>query len=217
MSDELTYECPHCEAEVPVANALAGKMVSCPRCEQHFQAQAPLARPTGVQEGSTETEVVEREAHSERVLRRLHPVAFRNHLVLTILGACLALAGAAALVMGLAGEAVWGLAGSTLLISGGVMVVAAIAYFVYRWLQRISVTLQVTTQRTILLRGLVSRSTNEVQHDDVRNIKSDRNVLERLLGYGDLALSSSGQDDMEIVVHDIPDPAGVIDIIRRHQ
>ena len=60
-------------------------------------------------------------------------------------------------------------------------------------------------------------STNEVQHDDVRNIKSERNLLERLFNYGDIALSSSGQDDMEIVVHDVPDPDGIIEIIRQHQ
>ena len=39
----------------------------------------------------------------------------------------------------------------------------------------------------------------------------------RLLNYGDIAISSSGQDDFEIVAHDIPDPDRVLEIIRKNQ
>ncbi len=217
MSDDLVYECPHCHEQVNVANALMGKMVDCPRCNQQFQTQAPLARPVADADHTDATPVVTREADAERTLREVHPVAFRNHLLLTLIAMLFAAAGVAAVVASATGSALLGFEGSQLLQAGSVLIVLSVLYFLYRWLQRISVTLKVTTERTVVVRGILSRSTNEVQHDDVRNIKSDRGILERLLNYGDIALSSSGQDDMEIVVHDIPNPTGIIEVIRNYQ
>lgn len=217
MAQDLAFECPHCQETVRVAPAAVGEVINCPECDREFQARAPVGRQVSQERLDRSDQPVKQEADLEGTLREVHPAVFRNHLLMTL--GCLLVAGAgiAALVMGLAGTALFGLAGTPLLIAGGVLLAAAALYAAYRWLQSISTTLKVTTERTIVVRGLISQSTNEVQHDDVRNIQCDRNFLERMFNYGDIALSSSGQDDMEIVVHDIPDPLGIIEIIRKHQ
>jgi uncharacterized membrane protein YdbT with pleckstrin-like domain len=75
----------------------------------------------------------------------------------------------------------------------------------------------VTNRRTVLRRGLLARETSEVRHRDVRNVQVNQTTFERLLGVGDLALSSAGQSDFEIAVKGIPNPNRVADVIRDMQ
>lgn len=217
MTDQLTYKCPHCQNSIPLAASLMGKQVDCPECSKQFQAEAPVALVQQGDSPSPTSSVVEKATDDERDLRVVHPVIYRNHLLLTLLWLSCLIGGSAAVLSWLIEKPLLGLSDLPLLITGGVMLGIALIYSAFRWIQRRTVTMLVTTARTIVRRGLVAQSTNEVQHDDIRNIKSDRNMLERMFNYGDVALSSSGQDNMEIVVHDIPDPQGIIDIIRRQQ
>ncbi len=217
MSSDSPFQCPHCYKTVFVANELMGKVIECNHCHKQFQAQAPLATPESEAKDHDESDVVATAAKGEHVLRQIHPVAFRNHLFLTTLALVIAASGIVAFYYWMAEDNLFGIEGTVLLISAISLMVLSGLYFLIRWFQKISTTVKVTSQRTIVVRGIVAQSTNEVQHDDVRNMKSDRNLMERLLNYGDLALSSSGQDDMEIVVNDIPDPIGVIEVIRSHQ
>lgn len=215
MPDELDYQCPHCQQTVHLDRSSIGGIVNCPKCGEQFQAQAPVARPVSRAEPPTAS--ARSGSYEETVLLEVHPAMLRNHPILTLLFFLAGLAGLAALGFGLAGNPLLGLEGTALLITGGVLVLLSVGYFAYRKLQAISSTLRVTNQRTIMIRGILSQSTNEVQHEDVRNIRCDRNVWERIFNYGDLALSSAGQDDMEIVAPDIPDPQRIIEIIRKHQ
>lgn len=218
MADDLIFECPHCQKDSPVSPAVLGEMVTCPHCEKQFQARAPVGRSVGsAPTRRSGQETIKQEMDADETLVSTHPVFLRNHLFQSFLFGLVLLAGVAAVVLGLTGTVLLGLEGLSLVIAGVVLLLVAAVFFVYRWLQVISTRLIVTNQRTIAETGIFSKSTNEVQHDDVRNIKSDRNILERMFNYGDIALSSSGQDDMEIVVHDIPDPEGIIAIIRQHQ
>src|SRR5262245_37471009 len=66
------------------------------------------------------------------------------------------------------------------------------------WLQVISTTLLVTDRRVSLRTGLLSRHTNDVFHNDIRNVRVDQTFLQRLLGVGSIGISSSGQSDIEI-------------------
>ncbi|MCA9109900.1 MAG: PH domain-containing protein [Planctomycetaceae bacterium] len=218
MANDLNYECPHCQKVSPVSRATVDEMVECPQCHQQFQAKAPIGRPVGsAVTQNTGRRKIALEFDADETLRSVHPVFLRNHIVQTVLFCFVAVAGLTGMILGLSGKVLLGQQGFALIVSGIVMLVFAFGYFLYRWLQVISTRLIVTTQRTIVETGIISMSTNEVQHDDVRNMKSERNVLERLFNYGDIALSSSGQDDMEIVVHDVPDPEGIIEIIRQYQ
>ena len=220
MSEPLTYECPHCDAKVPVDPGVLGEAVRCPACEREFEAALPKGRPVVdspdvAREARTET--VREEADEETVLHKVHPALLRAHPVRSMVFLLLGVAGAIAVGFGLLGNALFGVEASVLWVAGLAMLAAAGLYVAWAKVMARATTLTVTTERTILERGLFSKNTSEVQHDDVRNIKSDRSIAERAFGYGDIALSSSGQDEMEIVVHDIPDPQEIIETVRRHQ
>jgi uncharacterized membrane protein YdbT with pleckstrin-like domain len=79
------------------------------------------------------------------------------------------------------------------------------------------VRLHITDERTLLVEGIISRYSTEVRHEDVRNLQVEQTALQRILGVGQIEISSSGQSAMEIVVKGVPDPQGIADLIRRHQ
>lgn len=215
MSRNLEFECPHCGLAVTVSGEALGGTVRCPHCDRDFQATAPLGRAVG---GAGQPSSQAAGSRSEeRTLRNFHPVVFRNHVFLTGLFVLLGLVGLAAVSLSLLGRAALGFEGATLLIIGGAALLAAIGFFFYQWLHAVATRITVTTIRIIVTRGIVTKRTNELQHSDIRNIRCDQNVFERLFDYGDIALSSSGQDEMEIVLDDIPDPQGVVEIVRTYQ
>jgi uncharacterized membrane protein YdbT with pleckstrin-like domain len=85
------------------------------------------------------------------------------------------------------------------------------------WLKSSATTLTVTTRRTTLTHGLLSKHTSEVMHEHVRNIQVDQSVLQRLFGVGRLAISSAGQAGMEIEIDGIPHPNVIESTIDRYR
>lgn len=92
------------------------------------------------------------------------------------------------------------------------VVVGFIMMFVW-WLQSKGTTLTVTSKRTRLRRGLLSKSITEVWHTDVRNVILEQSFFQRILGVGMIGISSAGQSGMEISVSGIPDPDRVKQLI----
>lgn len=74
------------------------------------------------------------------------------------------------------------------------------------WLDRLGSALEITNKRTISHRGLFSRSTSEVVHDNIRNVQVDQSFWQRIWGVGRLGISSSGQDGVEIQVNHLKRP-----------
>jgi uncharacterized membrane protein YdbT with pleckstrin-like domain len=74
------------------------------------------------------------------------------------------------------------------------------------WLSCRAARLTVTDRKVTLRRGLLRKDLNEVRHVDVRNVRVSQGLLQRLLGVGSVAISTSGQGDIEIEVSGIPDP-----------
>lgn len=85
------------------------------------------------------------------------------------------------------------------------------------WLRSKCTTLILTDRRTILRKGLLSRSSSEVYHRDVRNIQVRQSFFQRLMGVGAVAISSAGQSGVEIEVANMPDPYTIESIINRHR
>ncbi len=73
--------------------------------------------------------------------------------------------------------------------------------------------LEITNKRTIERRGLLSKSTDEVLHDHVRNVKVDQSFYQRIVKIGKIGIASSGSDDTEIIMEDLPDPQKIREII----
>jgi uncharacterized membrane protein YdbT with pleckstrin-like domain len=96
------------------------------------------------------------------------------------------------------------------------VLVGFVILFVW-WLQCQATTLTVTQERTILRKGLLSKSTTEVWHEDVRNVQISQGLLQRLLGVGTVGISSAGQSGVEILAVGIPEPENVRRIIDRYK
>lgn len=218
----LTYRCPHCGATHEIEESLVGDRVDCRKCGKPFEASMPVARPveSGDNDAVTpEYKVKAGEGEIEDEVLKVHPAMLRVHPLRLFGIGLLLLAGVAVIVMALLGNLALpgGAPPMVLLVSGLVLVAVAGGYLLTWWLQTRYTTLTVTNRRTTLRRGLFSRETTEVRHRDIRNLQVDQTTAERLFGVGDIAISSSGQDDLEIVIQGIPHPEKVAAIIRDMQ
>ena len=81
------------------------------------------------------------------------------------------------------------------------------------WLRCLATSLVITDRRVTLRQGLLSKDTNDVLIADIRNVKVRQNLLQRIFGVGTVAVSTSGQSDMEIEVHGVPAPERIKAII----
>lgn len=147
----------------------------------------------------------------EEELKVCHPAMFGNSPAYFVGLWLLMILGGAGLIGGMASANVLiGIFGLLILLGG------MGAYFVW-WIKVKFQVLTITEKRTIFRQGILTKRTTEVQHDDVRNIQVDQSMMQRIFNVGNLAISSSGQDDMEIVVKGIGSPDDLVEIIRRYQ
>jgi uncharacterized membrane protein YdbT with pleckstrin-like domain len=86
-------------------------------------------------------------------------------------------------------------------------------FLIWWWVRCKCITLIVTNERTTLRKGIFAKITTEVWHQDVRNVQIEQMFLQRLLGVGNVGISSSGQSGFEIAVDGIPSPGKVKRII----
>ena len=96
------------------------------------------------------------------------------------------------------------------------ILVGFIVFFVW-WFRCKGTQLTITSERTRLRKGILSKSITEVWHQDVRNVQLNQTFFQRLLGVGSLGISSAGQAGLEISVSGIPDPDRVKELIDRHR
>jgi uncharacterized membrane protein YdbT with pleckstrin-like domain len=95
--------------------------------------------------------------------------------------------------------------------------VLASLLLLFWWSRCLGTKLVVTDRRTVLRRGLFGKSTNEVMHIHVRNIRIRQSLFQRLTRVGEIGISSSGQADIEILVEGIPNPYDVKRIIDEYR
>ena len=88
------------------------------------------------------------------------------------------------------------------LIPFGIGIVVLLAW----WLRCLATSLVITDSRVTLRKGLLSKATNDVLIADIRNVQVSQSFLQRIFGVGAVAVSTSGQGDMEIEVPGMPAP-----------
>lgn len=219
----LTTRCPYCKQDVDTTIDHLDGPVVCPACHKPFEMRMPTATVSAVHDVEDDESNHSRMAGEpdERTLLSVHPVVFRARPFGTILASLALLAGLAGLILPLLGWALFGsnqLGPLTLLTwLSLIVIVAAIGFMVYWIMLSQFTTLTITDDRTIYREGIISRDTSEVQHDDVRNIQVDQSFIERLLGVGAIGISSSGQDDLEVVARRMPNPEKIVQTVRENQ
>ncbi len=224
----LTAKCPYCGRDVETTIDHTAEPIVCPKCEKPFEMEIPSAVVTSVRE----VDVVKTEDHiasqpEERTLLQVHPVVFRARPLRSLIVLTIAVAAIYGLWLALtmddsAREPE--LLGSTALASIDWLLWISVAGLVFVggvvmvWLVlSLSTTLTVTNSRTIFRKGIIQRDSSEVQHDDVRNLQINQSLLQRLLRIGEIGISSSGQDGLEIVAQRIASPGSIVETIRKNQ
>lgn len=80
-----------------------------------------------------------------------------------------------------------------------------------------SVSLIITEQRITLKQGLLSRSTNDLYHTNVSNIRISQNLIERILDVGTIEIATAATSGYEITVEGIPDPRNIKTLIEQQK
>jgi uncharacterized membrane protein YdbT with pleckstrin-like domain len=147
--------------------------------------------------------------NSERVILSLREAMVRNNPVMLVFLLCLVFVPPAALAVDPALHEYY--------VPIGVCSVLGSLFLLFWWLRCLGTRLVVTDRRTVLRRGLLGRSTNEVMHIHVRNIRIRQSLFQRLTRVGEIGISSSGQADIEIFVAGIPNPYDVKSVIDNYR
>jgi uncharacterized membrane protein YdbT with pleckstrin-like domain len=72
-----------------------------------------------------------------------------------------------------------------------------------------------TTERLRVVRGILSRSTEEVELMRIRDVAYEQSLAQRALGIGTVTLVGTDMTSPEVVLHDIEDPEEVKEMIRQ--
>jgi len=85
------------------------------------------------------------------------------------------------------------------------------------WLRCKATTFTVTSKRTTLRTGILTKATSEVLHRDVRNVQISQGIIQRMFGIGNIGISSAGTGGTEIAAWGLPTPDKVKSIIDQYR
>lgn len=212
----ITLRCDRCDRMLEVGDDQVGAKVQCPHCGDvnivprvaaAVTAGTPAAAPGAAAEPAAGAKIdraaamgLPPDSGPEQRVLKVRPAMFRARpalfslLMLGLIGGVIAAA-----VFAFRSQLAWAY------LCGAVAATSLIALLVWR-IRKLSVALEITNKRTIESRGLLSRATSEVLHDDIKNLQITQTFWQRVWGVGTIGISSAGQDDVEIVAHDMPRP-----------
>ena len=203
----VTVTCDRCDRRLEVPEEKRGTKVQCPYCgdvnvvpERDPDADPPPHAPHGARRDRASELGLPPDRGPERRVMKVRPAMFRARPALfTLLVAVLA--------GGVIGAAVFAWRGRAPYAYGaGAAALAALVWLDVWKLRTMFVALEITNKRTVETRGLLSRATSEVLHEDIKNLQITQTFWQRIWGVGTIGISSSGQDGIEIVVTNMPRP-----------
>ncbi len=205
----ITLTCDGCTHRFDAPDSAAGTTVRCPKCAAPNGVPGfPSNDHAGV---APESRDVSTDHASERQLLFVRPAMFRARparfggLLLIVLAG-----------LGGAGYFLSTSEPALALVSGLCSLLGIVPLLLWK-LTCFFASLEITSRRTILNRGLFSKTTSEVRHEDIKNFQVDQTFQQRLFNVGTVGISSSGQEGIEILVKDVPKPYRVREIIDRHR
>lgn len=213
MPDPIDIVCDACDRSFPVDPS--EEKVSCPFCgdvNRVDRSAVNKPRPEASTAPSTSPEAPV--TNVETLLRTVRPALVRGHPVASFLAMALLLGGLTVIILALTGGLPeWMRWLGAALGLGGLVWAFWIFVLGHRWDR-----LKITDRRTIDERGIVMRSTSEVLHTHVRNLRITQSVWQRIMGIGDVEIdSAAGDGTADIRIMNIPDPDGVKRLIDHHR
>jgi len=94
------------------------------------------------------------------------------------------------------------------------LLVIPIPYGIYRWLSVRCTTMEITTQRVRLARGILTKVYDDLEIYRVKDITLTQPLLQRLVGLGTVTLLTSDSTHPELDLRAIHDPLAVRDVLR---
>lgn len=76
----------------------------------------------------------------------------------------------------------------------------------YAVMLRMSTRYKITEQKINARYGMLSKESNTIDLNDIKDIQLSQSGMERILGYGDLAFSTAGTGGTEIEFQNVPKP-----------
>lgn len=215
----IVYDCPACGEKLEIGPDEVGRTLKCPNCNRPVKTEPLSAAPRDAVEDEEEDvrqHEQAQEMHDERTLLEVHPPLLRSHPWSVIAASILILAGLFGLIA--IPLTLFDFATPLIIaIVAGVLLVIGLIWFVILYLKNLAHRLEVTTFRTRQTNGLLRKTSTEVQHDDVANLRVNQSFLERIFKVGYIGISAGDAETMEIEAHGIPDPEGIAEVIREHQ
>lgn len=207
----ISFPCAGCGRALKGDESAVGKKVKCTGCGTVQRVPNLPSDRAATPSTSRPREDARRrpptEAHESNVLVA-RPSLWRNHLVGVVVCAALIVLCVALAIQAPHAEGSW--------IALGLAAIPGLV--VLKWfLWAMGSSLTVTTQRSILREGILSRATIEVRHRDIRTIGVRQGVVQRLLGVGQIDIASSGHGGIEISLAGLVDPNGIANAIRALQ
>lgn len=205
----ITISCDKCERVLSVEDSLAGSKIACPHCGDVNVVPNPGAiAPSGAVADRATAAGYPPDSGPEQHVKLVRPAVVRAHPLASLgLWAVAVLALVGVLYLGfMQGSRGWGIG------SGVALALSLLVMGIWK-IVSLSETLEITNKRSILRRGLFSKSTTEVVHNDIRNFQITQSFVQRVLRVGTIGISSAGQDAVEIVMHDAARPEEVRRII----
>lgn len=205
----ISIICDACLARFEVSDDAAGTTVFCPKCRA--TNGVPAAGGGAATPGAAAGPPANASSANETLLLRVRPAMFRAR-PMTFLGLfILGLGGiGGGIYFFMESQPTWGI---TCLVAS---LLGWIPLGVWRVI-KLATALEITNKRTVSYRGLLSKASTEVRHNDIKNFQVDQSFLNRLLGVGTIGISSSGQDEIEIQVKDLPGPYRIRELIDKHR
>ncbi len=193
----ITIECDRCEKSLQVADALAGSKYECPHCgDMNLVPDKPQTRP----KDKAEALGLPPDSGQEQRVMLVRPAMFRARPMRYCAMVLGFLAGLFSLGYGMTNDK------PVLTWLGIAVAVICMGIFIIWKISTLSAALEITNKRTIERRGLLSKATSEVVHDNIRNIQIHQSFWERIFGVGQIGISSSGQDGIEISMKNLAKP-----------
>ena len=201
----IRLKCDNCEGTLEVPDTSVGQKIRCPACGD--VRVVPRTAPGAEEDRAAAAGLPPATGPEERVML-VRQAMFRARPLLFVLLLLLLLGGATGAIY--AGAVlkrqpwVW--------VSLAAIVLSLVGFALWK-LRTLDMSLEITNKRTIERKGLLSRFTSEVRHQDIRNIQVTQSFVDRVMGIGRLGISSAAQDDVEILADDIPRPHRIREVI----
>jgi len=85
------------------------------------------------------------------------------------------------------------------------------------WYRRASLVLRVFPNRITIERGVFSKCYQDYLPRDIRSIDVDQSFLARMVGIGDITISTAATAEASEKIEGIPDPKGIRELILKHR